>query len=141
MTHGHVLLMWPFYSPPSAHPLTRARGEAHVTEMLDTEPLWVLRAEKNRHELSWAVLFFPASAACFPSGTHISWRKQRRRSSANPSWGATCALGGHLQPLSPQLPSSSPGGDPGPVVGRAVGRVDPGCPPEDTHILACALVW
>lgn len=141
MTHGHDLWMWPFYFPPSAHLLMRTSREAHVTEMLDTESPWVLRAEKKRHRLSWTVLFFPASAACFPFGTHISWWERRCRSSANPSCGATCALGGRLQPLSPQLPSSSPGGDPGPVIGRAVGCVNPGCPPEDTHILVCTLVW
>lgn len=45
------------------------------------------------------------------------------------------------QTLSPQLPSPSPGGDPGPVIGRAIGRVDPGRPPEDTHVLVGRLVW
>lgn len=37
-------------------------------------------------------------------------------------------------------PGASPGGDPGPVVGGAVSSVDPGCTPEDTHVLLRGLV-
>lgn len=44
------------------------------------------------------------------------------------------------QTLSPRPPSPSPGGDAGPVIGGAVGCVDPRRPPEDTHVLVGSLV-
>lgn len=60
---------------------------------------------------------------------------------AAPALGLPVLWENRTQTLSPQLPSSSPGGDPGPVIGRAVSCVDPGGPPKDTQVLLSSLVW